>query len=128
MQLAGLLLVLAPATAALRLFKCVPYGERLFTPPVIPPGMRMPPAVGTAQSWSHASPPRALIVSEKRRSKSGAATHPREEQQHAADGGEPAPDDSLEVSNDDLDLLYDPILNCYYDPRTNKYYELNVGV
>ena len=64
---------------------------------------------------------------EKRRSKSGTATQPREEKQPAADGGEPAPDDSLEVSNDDLDLLYDPILNCYYDPKTNKYYELAVG-
>jgi len=25
---------------------------------------------------------------------------------------------------EELDLLYDGILNCYYDPRTNKYYEL----
>ena len=105
---------------------CVPYGERLFTPPVIPPGMRMPPDLGMAQSWSHASPPRALIVSEKRR-KSSTATQPRD-QQPTADGSDPAPpgeaEDSLEVSNDDLDLLYDPILNCYYDPKTNKYYEL----
>ena len=30
------------------------------------------------------------------------------------------PDDERE----ELDLLYDGILNCYYAPRTNKYYEL----
>jgi hypothetical protein len=26
--------------------------------------------------------------------------------------------------DEDLELMYDPVLNCYYDPRTNKYYEL----
>ncbi|XP_022107810.1 uncharacterized protein C3orf67 homolog isoform X2 [Acanthaster planci] len=26
--------------------------------------------------------------------------------------------------DEELDLLYDPCLNCYYDPRTGKYYEL----
>ena len=25
---------------------------------------------------------------------------------------------------EELDLLYDQVLNCYYDPKTNKYYEL----
>ena len=25
---------------------------------------------------------------------------------------------------EELDLLYDPVLNCYYDPTTYKYYEL----
>ena len=25
---------------------------------------------------------------------------------------------------DELDLLYDPVLNCYFDPKTCKYYEL----
>ena len=24
----------------------------------------------------------------------------------------------------ELDLLYDPVLNCYYDPKSRKYYEL----
>ena len=23
-----------------------------------------------------------------------------------------------------VDLVYDPVLNCYYDQKTNKYYEL----
>ena len=26
--------------------------------------------------------------------------------------------------DEELDLMYDPILNFYYDPKTNKYYEL----
>ncbi|KAJ1475394.1 hypothetical protein T484DRAFT_1828599 [Baffinella frigidus] len=25
---------------------------------------------------------------------------------------------------EDLELIYDPILNCYFDPTNNKYYEL----
>ena len=28
------------------------------------------------------------------------------------------------LASEDLDLMYDPMLNCYYDPKTNKYYEL----
>ena len=32
---------------------------------------------------------------------------------------------SLESDKEEeLDLLYDPVLNCYYDPQTCKYYEL----
>lgn len=27
-------------------------------------------------------------------------------------------------AEDELDLLYDPCLNCYFDPKTGKYYEL----
>ena len=26
--------------------------------------------------------------------------------------------------DDEIDLMYDPCLNCFFDPRTNKYYEL----
>ena len=29
-----------------------------------------------------------------------------------------------DAGGDEIDLMYDPILNCYYDPKTNKYYEL----
>jgi hypothetical protein len=25
---------------------------------------------------------------------------------------------------EELDLVYDPVLNCYYDPTTMKYYEI----
>ena len=30
----------------------------------------------------------------------------------------------LGVDEDELELRYDPLLNCYFDPATNKYYEL----
>lgn len=36
-------------------------------------------------------------------------------------GGVTGPDVSGE---EELDLLYDPCLNCYFDPVTGKYYEL----
>ena len=29
------------------------------------------------------------------------------------------------VGHNSVELLFDPILNCYYDPKTNKYYELS---
>ncbi|XP_064605287.1 protein CFAP20DC-like isoform X2 [Liolophura sinensis] len=31
---------------------------------------------------------------------------------------------SISVQEEELDLLYDPCLNCYFDPHTCKYYEL----
>jgi hypothetical protein len=50
---------------------------------------------------------------------------------HASAGGAGAPSadladgrESAEGKHEDLDLMYDPMLNCYYDPKTNKYYEL----
>lgn len=30
-------------------------------------------------------------------------------------------------SEEEVDLLFDPVLNCYYDPATNRYYELQEG-
>jgi hypothetical protein len=27
-------------------------------------------------------------------------------------------------SEEELEVLYDHVLNCYYDPKTHKYYEL----
>ena len=32
--------------------------------------------------------------------------------------------DNNPSKEEELDLLYDPCLNCYFDPRTHKYYEL----
>ena len=85
--------------------------QRLFTPPVIPPGMAMG---ARGLSLSHATPPRALVATRKgSKSAAGSAERP-------AEGTGPGGDDERE----ELDLLYDGILNCYYDPRTNKYYEL----
>jgi hypothetical protein len=93
-------------------------GGRLFTPPVIPPGMGL--------SLSHASPPRALIA--PRRSRAGLPTSPAAQRNSSGDPPEEFDDDEEGGGErgpaDDLDLMYDPILNCYYDPKTNKYYEL----
>jgi len=35
-----------------------------------------------------------------------------------------ATDPGTDDSDEEVDLLYDPALNCYYDPRTSTYYEL----
>ena len=34
------------------------------------------------------------------------------------------PPGDIHSDNQELDLMYDPQLNCFYDPVTNKYYEL----
>ena len=39
--------------------------------------------------------------------------------------GSSGANNSLENEEDEeLDLIYDPVLNCYYDPSSHKYYEL----
>jgi len=53
---------------------------------------------------------------------SPAAAHPapaRDRRPDIGGGGAPVDDHS-----DDLDLMYDPMFNCYFDPKTNKYYQL----
>lgn len=35
-----------------------------------------------------------------------------------------SPSSELSEEGDMLELMYDPVLNCYYDPHTDKYYEL----
>jgi hypothetical protein len=32
--------------------------------------------------------------------------------------------DSSDSAGDDVDLMYNPQMNCYYDPKTGKYYAL----
>eukprot|EP00638_Chattonella_subsalsa_P022954 CAMPEP_0117896198 /NCGR_PEP_ID=MMETSP0950-20121206/27112_1 /TAXON_ID=44440 /ORGANISM="Chattonella subsalsa, Strain CCMP2191" /LENGTH=139 /DNA_ID=CAMNT_0005757269 /DNA_START=226 /DNA_END=645 /DNA_ORIENTATION=+ len=32
--------------------------------------------------------------------------------------------DEISVKQGEVDLMYDPVLNCYYDPKSDKYYEL----
>jgi hypothetical protein len=109
------------------------FRDRLYTPPVVPVGR-------SGLSLSHASPPHALIASRK-----GSRAHPAplggggasdggpaaSGGAHASAGGAGAPSadladgrESAEGKHEDLDLMYDPMLNCYYDPKTNKYYEL----
>ncbi|CAF0824747.1 unnamed protein product [Brachionus calyciflorus] len=36
-------------------------------------------------------------------------------------------DEIISDSDEEIDLLYDPTLNCYYDPKTCTYYELNLS-
>ena len=104
----------------------------------------MVPVGRSGLSLSHASPPHALIASRK-----GSRAHPAplggggasdggpaaSGGAHASAGGAGAPSADLadgrrdgrenaEGKHEDLDLMYDPMLNCYYDPKTNKYYEL----
>lgn len=110
--------------------------HRLYTPPVVPGGMGLSMS---GLSLSHASPPHALIASRKG-SKAGGSTATEQ----PAGGGDEAGGAGAGASwqgggdgggteqvrpagaggSEDLDLMYDPMLNCYYDPRTNKYYEL----
>ena len=121
--------------------------NRLYTPPVVLGGMGLSM---TGLSLSHASPPHALIASRKARGAgplgvclSNTLDLPSLGSGAMADdevgGGEGVScgnvatrdeavratiDSEKQGSSDDLDLMYDPMLNCYYDPKTNKYYEL----
>ena len=79
-----------------------------------------------ALTRTHASAPRALIInrrgSSNRDHRSPRTSATADEEGHDEDDhGEARRESGRE---DDLDLMYDPILNCYYDPKTNKYYEL----
>ena len=97
-------------------------------------------------SLSHVSPPHALIASH-RKGKSGANSitvttspldiaskaqgiaskgnsHAKDQEGPMVRINQPESNAAEFVANEDLDLMYDPMLNCYYDPKTNKYYEL----
>ena len=84
-----------------------------------------------ALTRTHASAPRALIINRRgssnrdhrspRTSATADAEGHDEEGHDEDDHGEARRESGRE---EDLDLMYDPILNCYYDPKTNKYYEL----
>jgi len=100
---------------------------RLYTPPVVPVGMN------SSLSLSHASPPHALLASRKGKANTVGAESAQYARGAGADGaagggasdfGEAADAEPDARPSEDLDLMYDPMLNCYYDPKTNKYYEL----
>ena len=40
---------------------------------------------------------------------------------------EEEPDNPPVVDQEELRVVYDPVLNCYYDPQTQQYYELNIN-
>ncbi|PFX30604.1 uncharacterized protein C3orf67 homolog [Stylophora pistillata] len=69
-----------------------------FSPPIVLPSQKRSTAGQQAALSAALSPPRS-------RNPSSSMDH------HTAD-------------EEELDLLYDPCLNCYFDPRTHKYYEL----
>ena len=92
---------------------------RLYTPPVVPGGVNL--SMSHLTLSSHASPPHALLAS--RKGKAGAAGGGDDDGADDGEGGGGGGRGEAKGS-DDLDLMYDPTLNCYYDPKTNKYYEL----
>jgi len=93
--------------------------ERLYTPPVIPPGMSMSGMSMSGMSMSYASPPHAVLPT--RKSKTGSVSQAGAGETQRAEA--PTVED-VDDHREELDLMYDPMLNCYYDPKTNKYYEL----
>lgn len=69
--------------------------QRAFTPPIVPPSKVMS---GAAAATSAASKgPQVLAVA----------------------GGS-----MMQGGEEMVDLVFDPILNCYYDAKTNQYFEL----
>ena len=71
---------------------------------------------------SYASPPHAVLPT--RRSRSGSTPHaaPGGLPAHLIEGGEGHEEGEgeppREEGREELDLMYDPMLNCYYDPKT----------
>mmetsp|Transcript_10007 Transcript_10007/g.22960 ORF Transcript_10007/g.22960 Transcript_10007/m.22960 type:complete len:771 (-) Transcript_10007:74-2386(-) len=93
---------------------------RLTTPPLLPLGHMAEYDYSPARSAVSGSRSRRAhqTATPRRRGEGGTPTH----------GGHGIDHEEASVCEDDededLELMYDPILNCYYDPRTNKYYEL----
>ena len=82
--------------------------HRIFTPPVIP-------ASKVVENMdAHFRPSLAAVNLPSQRSSitGGMGDHDIVKQENADDG------------NTMMDLIYDPILNCYYDAKANRYYEL----
>ena len=81
--------------------------HRIFTPPVIP-------ASKVVENDKHFRPSLAAVNLPSQRSSitGGVGDHDIVREENADDG------------NTMMDLIYDPILNCYYDAKANRYYEL----
>ena len=81
---------------------------------------------------SHVSPPRPINAARLKNSdclarQPAARAAQVVERPQMGCGGTESFGKSGDISRDlreELDLMYDPMLNCYYDPGTNKYYEL----
>ncbi|XP_033105568.1 uncharacterized protein C3orf67 homolog [Anneissia japonica] len=70
------------------------------------------------RDWSKMFSPPIVPVSERIREEQTAAV------QLSPDKDTSPGEKGLDDSDEELDLLYDPCLNCYFDPKTHKYYEL----
>ncbi|CAH1783317.1 unnamed protein product [Owenia fusiformis] len=85
----------------------------IFSPPIVLPSEL---EKQNLKNKHELSPKNKLISPRKQKSPSDGRMRHRlnshSDKEHETDGEE------------ELDLLYDPCLNCYFDPRTNKYYEL----
>jgi hypothetical protein len=103
------------------------YDRRPFTPPVVlarPASGRVPAMQPEARPISAIKPMQSNVTLRR--------DDPSRELNQSNDSrvGTPmtgrAGTPMTERSNngEDIDLLYDPILQCYYDPRTTKYYEM----
>ena len=71
----------------------------------------------------HELRPSQLVDPQLLRASGGASIGARE----AAEAAEPSPalGSSLPTSDDDsVELIFNPVLNCYYDPRTGKFFQL----
>lgn len=78
-------------------------------------------------SMSYASPPHIILPTRRSRASNlGQSVLTLESSREAEEGGETNTEaaDEAGQAREELDLMYDPMLNCYYDPKTNKYYEL----
>ncbi len=100
---------------------------RVFSPPVLTSEMQ-------SLSLAQTSPPRAMAndrASKGRRSISSLTNATRSYAtdidgitlDSLASGAEDAQEETRDEGAD-LDLMYDPVLDCYFDPKTSKYYEL----
>eukprot|EP00127_Corallochytrium_limacisporum_P002901 Clim_evm80s142 gene=Clim_evmTU80s142 len=97
--------------------------DEMMSPPLILPGAGRQSSSSEASSPSPehqdraSTTPAPLQVIEEHSYNSGGAW---KSQIARLDSDSPIEDDGGE----ELDLLYDPVLNCYYDPVSNKYYDL----
>uniref|UniRef100_A0A7S4HAF6 CFA20 domain-containing protein n=1 Tax=Guillardia theta TaxID=55529 RepID=A0A7S4HAF6_GUITH len=99
-------------------YKMLSAVDRLTTPPIIPPSQQdlsSPFDVG----YMHLTSSFRRREGEPYQDGREAAAQAQEEAYGISPQGE---DD--EEEEEDLELIYDPILNCYWDPQNNKYYEL----
>lgn len=80
------------------------------------------------RDWGNVFSPPIVLPSQKGSSSLSPSALQVNNQKDTFPGRNVAPPSSREQGDtdeeDELDLLYDPVLNCYFDPKSCKYYEL----